>query len=186
MRGRDDGRKGPVRGLLRSLLLQHPTHSYQSQSLKKTELLDQVVQKSGVTKAVADKVLAAVTDSIAESMADGKKGECGGSLRRTFAIHVSECRKKRLYAKMRSSYSFLSRRCTFAILTLRATTFSPCIPPSGSVTGGLRFFRDVRAVGSHGSQPADWRAHPGARDYCSHFCAVQGTQGQGRYFASRQ
>ncbi|TFJ85990.1 hypothetical protein NSK_002810 [Nannochloropsis salina CCMP1776] len=42
-------------------------------SLKKTELLDQVVQKSGVTKAVADKVLAAVTDSIAESMADGKK-----------------------------------------------------------------------------------------------------------------
>ncbi|GAB5031322.1 histone family protein dna-binding protein [Nannochloropsis oceanica] len=42
-------------------------------SLKKTELLDQVVKKTGVTKVMADKVLSAVTDSIAESLADGKK-----------------------------------------------------------------------------------------------------------------
>jgi nitrogen regulatory protein PII len=43
--------------------------------LKKGELLDHVVKKAGVTKVMADKVLAALTDSIAESLADGKKGE---------------------------------------------------------------------------------------------------------------
>lgn len=48
---------------------------HQPQSLKKTELLDQVVKKTGVTKVMADKVLSAVTDSIAESLADGKKGK---------------------------------------------------------------------------------------------------------------
>jgi len=40
--------------------------------------LDQVVKKTGVTKVMADKVLSAVTDSIAESLADGKKGKCVG------------------------------------------------------------------------------------------------------------
>lgn len=55
----------------------HYIHLYRiKQSLKKTELLDQVVKKTGVTKVMADKVLSAVTDSIAESLADGKKGKC--------------------------------------------------------------------------------------------------------------
>ena len=47
--------------------------------MKKTELLDQVVKKTGVTKVMADKVLSAVTDSIAESLADGKKGKSRGA-----------------------------------------------------------------------------------------------------------
>ena len=34
------------------------------------------MKKTGVTKVMADKVLSAVTDSIAESLADGKKGKC--------------------------------------------------------------------------------------------------------------
>lgn len=35
-----------------------------------------MVKKAGVTKVMADKVLAALTESIAESLADGKKGAC--------------------------------------------------------------------------------------------------------------
>lgn len=42
--------------------------------LKKGELLDHVVKKAGVTKVMADKVISALTESIAESLADGKKG----------------------------------------------------------------------------------------------------------------
>lgn len=37
-----------------------------------------MVKKTGVTKVMADKVLSAVTDSIAESLADGKKGKSRG------------------------------------------------------------------------------------------------------------
>lgn len=35
-----------------------------------------MVKKAGVTKVMADKVISALTDSIAESLADGKKGAC--------------------------------------------------------------------------------------------------------------
>jgi len=44
--------------------------------VKKDELLDSVAEKAGVTKAMANKVLAALVDSISESLVDGKKGKC--------------------------------------------------------------------------------------------------------------
>lgn len=45
------------------------------QAVKKTELLDNIVEKTGVTKVVASKVVAAVTEAIAESLVNGKKGQ---------------------------------------------------------------------------------------------------------------
>lgn len=58
-----------------SQITHRPTLSPFPPQLKKGELLDQVVKKAGVTKVMADKVLTALTDSIAESLADGKKSE---------------------------------------------------------------------------------------------------------------
>jgi hypothetical protein len=52
---------------------QPPCHATARQ-LKKGELLDNVVKKAGVTKVMADKVISALTESIAESLTDGKKG----------------------------------------------------------------------------------------------------------------
>ena len=46
-----------------------------AQALKKTELLDSIVEKTGVTKVTAGKIVDAFTESIAESLAAGKKGE---------------------------------------------------------------------------------------------------------------
>lgn len=57
-------------------LLFDPCSSLLPQAMKKTELLDSVVEKTGVTKVTAGKILSAFTESIAESLAAGKKGKC--------------------------------------------------------------------------------------------------------------
>lgn len=56
--------------------LTHLTCHATARQLKKGELLDNVVKKAGVTKVMADKVISALTESIAESLTDGKKGGC--------------------------------------------------------------------------------------------------------------
>jgi hypothetical protein len=45
------------------------------QALKKGELVDLLVEETGVTKVVAQKMLTALTDVIASSLVAGKKGE---------------------------------------------------------------------------------------------------------------